>query len=68
MKATERDALLIRLDERSESVIRELQDQNKHLAQINGSQRKLATKVNILWGVAIALIGGTGFSLSRLIG
>ena len=51
MKATERDALLIRLDERSESVIRELQDQNKHLAQINGSQRKLATKVNILWGV-----------------
>ena len=33
----DRDELLGRLDERTESIIRELQEQNQHLARINGS-------------------------------
>ena len=41
MKAIDRDDLLIRVDERTESIIRELQDQNKHLAQINGTVSEL---------------------------
>ena len=36
MKAEERDNLLIRLDERSESVFRELQSLNEHQVEQNG--------------------------------
>ncbi|MFA5036692.1 MAG: hypothetical protein WC479_05900 [Candidatus Izemoplasmatales bacterium] len=34
---TARDELLVRLDERTESIIRELTSQNSHLERINGS-------------------------------
>jgi len=40
MRVEERDELLGRLDERSESLVRELQSQSKHLSQINGSLQK----------------------------
>ena len=42
MKLTveKRDELLGRLDERTESIIRELTSQNKHLALINGNLQK----------------------------
>ena len=43
MKQPERDELLIRLDERSESIIRELQDQNEHLVKLNGSVARNTT-------------------------
>ena len=37
MKTTDRDLLLERLDERSESTIRELEAQNEHLEKMNGT-------------------------------
>ena len=40
MRISERDALLERLDERSLSVLRELESQNKHLENINGSLKR----------------------------
>ncbi len=37
MKATDKDLLLERLDERSESTLRELVAQNEHLGKMNGT-------------------------------
>jgi len=37
LKPIERDGLLIRLDEKTESIMRELQSQNAHLDKINGN-------------------------------
>ena len=35
-----RDELLVRVDERTDSIIRELKDHNEHLVRINGIMRK----------------------------
>lgn len=56
MKLTERDELLIRLDEKTESIIRELQDQNRYLNKLNGRVRK----VEIVLAMLIASLAGTG--------
>ena len=40
MKTVERDRLLERLDERTDSIIRELKTQNAHLSKINGTLEK----------------------------
>ena len=76
MKAPERDELLVELrtavlgvkGSEEKGIAGDVSDIKDSLGKLNGSQRKLATKVNILWGVAIVLTGGTGFSLSQLIG
>ena len=40
MNVSDRDALLARLDERSENTLRELKDQNDHLNNINGTLKR----------------------------
>ena len=67
MKVAERDELLIRLDERSESIIRELQEQTKHLKTLNGQtddntirSTKNRTHITIQWWViSILLLAST---------
>ena len=68
MKAPERDELLGRLDERTTNTWNTIEEIKELIKEQNGRTRKLATKVNILWGIAVVLTGGTGFSLSQLIG
>ncbi len=68
MNAQQRDELLIRLSERSLNTWNTIEEIKELIKEQNGRTRKLATKVNILWGIAVVLTGGTGFSLSRLIG
>ncbi len=68
MKAPERDELLGRLDERTTNTWNTIEEIKELIKEQNGRTRRLATKVNILWGIAVVLTGGTGFSLSRLIG
>ena len=77
MKPSERDELLIRLDERSESTIRELQDQNKHLEENNGhilelfkEQASQRSKIKInRWLILAVILGGGGISgLTRIFG
>ena len=67
MKITERDDLLIRLDERSESFLRELETQTKHLEKLNGQtddntnrSNRNKTHINIQWWViSILLLAST---------
>ena len=67
MKVAERDELLIRLDERSESIIRELQEQTKHLKILNGQtdnntirSTRNKTSINVQWWViSILLLAST---------
>ncbi len=68
MKVDERDELLGRLDERTTNTWNTIEEIKELIKEQNGRTRKLATKVNILWGIAVVLTGGTGFSLSQLIG
>ncbi len=68
MKAPERDELLGRLDERTTNTWNTIEEIKELIKEQNGRTRKLATKVNILWGIAVVLTGGTGFSISQLIG
>ncbi len=68
MNAQQRDELLIRLSERSLNTWNTIEEIKELIKDHNGRTRKLATKVNILWRIAVVLTGGTGFSLSRLIG
>jgi len=58
MKASERDDLLIRLDERSESIMRELQSLNEHQVIQNGSIEELIgrTSRNSTWITAFKWI------------
>ncbi len=68
MKVDERDELLGRLDERTTNTWNTIEEIKELIKEQNGRTRKLATKVNILWGIAVVLTGGTGFSISQLIG
>ena len=76
MKAPERDELLTQLktvmvgveNTEEKGLVGDVKDILEMVREQNGRQRRLATKVNILWGIALVLMGGTGFSLSRLIG
>ncbi len=68
MKVDERDELLGRLDERTTNTWNTIEEIKELIKEQNGRTRKLATKVNILWGIAVVLTGGTGFSLSQLVG
>lgn len=67
MLPQKRDELLVRLDERSESIIRELKKQTEHLAILNGQtdintirSTKNKTHINIQWWViSILLLAAT---------
>ena len=63
MKVAERDDLLIRLDERSESFMRELKEQTEHLKILNGQTNDNTTRsnrnkthINIQWWVISVLL------------
>ena len=63
MKVAERDDLLIRLDERSESFMRELKEQTGHLKILNGQtndntsrSNRNNTHINIQWWVIYVLL------------
>lgn len=58
MKAPERDNLLIRLDERVASIIRELKDQSKHQVEQNGYIKETIEKTarNSTWITAFKWI------------
>ena len=63
MKQPERDDLLVRLDERSESIIRELKKQTEHLGVLNGQtdantirSSKNRTHIYIQWWVISVLL------------
>lgn len=68
MKPTERDDLLIRLDERTSNIWRVTEEQGQHLKEINGalaSQFKTVTrnsvKIGLMWkvggGALVIIIG-----------
>ena len=67
MKTLERDNLLIRLDERSESIIRELKKQTEHLRALNGQTddntiRSSRNRIHInvqWWVISILLLAST---------
>ncbi len=67
MNAAAKDALLIRLDERSESFLRELEAQTKHLEKLNGQtvdntvrSNGNRTRINIQWWlISGMLLAGT---------
>jgi len=69
MKAEERDNLLIRLDEKSESIMRELQSLNEHQVIQNGSIEKLFNRTtrNTTWIIAFKWIVGIGASILAVI-
>ncbi len=48
MKPSERDDLLIRLDERTNNIWRSTEAQEKHLAELNGSTKQIGNRVTVL--------------------
>ncbi len=77
MKATERDDLLIRLDERTRNIWALTERQEEHLGKINDSLLKHAiqlssNKTSIKWIirvlVAVGILGGGATGIVNLIG
>jgi len=69
MKASERDSLLIRLDERSESFLRELQSLNEHQVEQNGHIKEALehSAENTAWRKAFTLALKIGIPLSVML-
>ena len=61
MKASERDRLLIRLEERSSNTWRLIEKLERHAAEQNGYIREnfMATSKNTIWRKVIVGVGGT---------
>ena len=75
MKPTERDDLLIRLDERTNNIWKLTEKQEEHLAKINDVNSKqgeqiASNKTSIKWIIRIligaGLVGGAGAGISQL--
>lgn len=70
MKPAERDALLIRLDEKSNNIYTLTEKQEAHLSKLNDSMLKHATQISrnensikwIIRGIWIAVILGGGIA------
>ena len=69
MKPIERDELLIRLDEKCESIMRELVSLNEHQVEQNGHITDTIEKTakNTTWVIAFRWILGTGATILSIV-
>ncbi len=76
MKPTERDQLLIRLDERTRNIWALTEKQEAHLSKLNDSMMKHAVQISanrtsigrLWWLIGIAIMGGGGTGITKLVG